>query len=165
MPIVLQARAERPFKKGTLVLSPLGAVELDDEATAYQLQRPKNRKIVHASMLRYAEASVGRPLVERRMGADHRKTYMVMSPLLCDGKQDGHKKCLQNLSPFWAVLGTPGVEAPHNMEPEVMVFREQQFASTCWPSIVSAASFQARVMILRNAKPIEKDEVLRVCYL
>ena len=44
MPIVLQARAERPFKKGTLVLSPLGAVELDDEATAYQLQRPKNKK-------------------------------------------------------------------------------------------------------------------------
>ena len=85
-----------------------------------------------------------------------------MSPVMHGRKGAEREKCLQRLSPFWAVLGVAGAKRRSNMEIELMIFREQAFlpSSNDFPKVPAGASFQVSVPILRNVTPIEKDEVL-----
>jgi len=165
LPIVLQARAKNPFKSGALLLSPLGEIALDDDAQRVELKKLKNKKLVHESMLRYAEASVGSSTDKRKpvtCANVRMKKYVVMSPLMDALSAAKREKCLQNLSPFWAVLGTEGAQFSHNMELEIMVFREQAFAQTpaIFPKLPPGTSFEVQVPILKSVTPIQKNEVL-----
>ena len=164
LPIILQARAKRQFKKGTLILSPLGTVVEDDAENRALLDK---RNIINDSMIKHVEITVGLSVDKRKNksctpeSSDIMK-FLVMSPALDGRKQASRSSCLQNLAPFWAVLGCAGPRAIHNMELEIMSFREHPYEATSgnFPKLAAGAFFSVRVPVLRNCSNIEEGEVL-----
>ena len=94
-PLVLQVRAGKDFKKGTLILVPSGGQVVDHS----QAEKLCQTGALHASMVTAVPAWVK---ISSKEGKDDRNSeFRVISPL-CDKRN--HKSVLANLNPFWAML-------------------------------------------------------------
>jgi len=165
VPIILQARAQKTFKKGQLALSPLGTILPDDLDTRVLINGfvRGEGKVMHESMLMYVNAAAS--LVgDKRKNSEHQPStrYYVMSPVLDAKKNSARESCLENLSPFWAVIGCAGANANHNMELQVTTFRDLGFdaVAASFPKMPIETRFQGEISILRNVRQIEKNDVL-----
>ena len=69
---------------------------------------------------------------------------------------------MKNLGPFWALLQCPGPRASHNMELDVMVFRDPGFDANANPClhVPKGVAFTAQIPIARNVCNIAKGDVL-----
>lgn len=94
-PLVLQVRAGKDFKKGTLVLVPSGGQVVDHSKAEKLCQTGA----LHASMVT-AVPAWGK-LSSIQSTANRNSTLQVISPL-CDKRK--HTSELANLNPFWAML-------------------------------------------------------------
>ena len=69
---------------------------------------------------------------------------------------------MQNVAPFWALLGCGGPSAESNMELDTVVLRDIGFDNKMndWPKLRKGVDFFVHLVIARNRTLIKKDEVL-----
>jgi len=182
LPIILQAQATRAFKKGQLTLSPLGTIMADTDFDQHwqRYHQPRlgvvkahqgpGRKVIHWSMMKYVKVTASLTNDKRKAStaAAAATHYYVINPLMAQLQavsgwdRPARESCLQNISPFWAVLGCADHKSSHNVELQVTTFRHQGFDATSarFPRLPPGTRFQGEVPIIRNVCAIEKNEVL-----
>ena len=126
-------------------------------------QLARSQSAVHAAMLSYVDVTVKTSArTDRRRKEDPNEAkstgFRMLSPLLA-GKALGN---LDNLAPFWALLRSSGPRAPHNMELDEVVFRDQGFEAIggSYPRLPKGLQFTVHVPIARNTSHISEGEVL-----
>jgi hypothetical protein len=159
-PLVLQVRAAKPFKKGTLLLAPaFGEIVV---AVADEKEKPKAKGALDISMIQSAAAMVhAGPTDKRRKSDIPAKTVhlQIHSPLLAGGKapQDAAQ-----LPPFWAVLRCCGPSSCHNMDKDLQMFtvgNVELNGSKAYNKVVGL-DWTVELPILKNVFDIEQNDVL-----
>ena len=165
LPIMLQVRATRAFKKGTLILTPARGEILLKETQGVKALAP-SQGVVHEAMLTDVDMTVVNKLGPERRGSegDNKKksAFMVRSPVLAGKAPKNRESCLENLPPFWALLRCTGPRAHHNMELSVEVFRDTgiDIKASTFPKVSKGVEFLASFPIARNVTNISAGEVL-----
>ena len=69
---------------------------------------------------------------------------------------------MENLAPFWALLRSLGPRAFHNMELDVLVFRDHGFdvVGSQYPRLPQGVEFTVQIPIARNVAHVSKGDVL-----
>jgi hypothetical protein len=165
LPLILQARVKKAWKTGTLALSPLGWL-VDDNTENRLLLSQKSP--IHCSMMKHVEIAVTQ-VTDRRGAkiAEKEKpiinNFLVMSPAMNYKKPAQRTSCLENLSPFWAVLGCVGQRATYNMELQIMSFRDNPYdvhSGGNFPKLPPGVHLEVRLPVLRNCSNVAAGEVL-----
>ena len=166
---ILQVRADIPFKKGTLVLAPM-TTELvrthsDDGRALVNTTIAEKQKKIHESMLSYVELGVSTGTDFRKQVHDaHGSGWLIRSPLMTGKNKhtptdDGP---LTNVAPFWGLLRCCGPIAIHNMELEIMHFRDSGFEprATGLPKMQKGMANLVGLPIARNIDHVSKGDIL-----
>ena len=172
---ILQARASRAYKAGTLVLSP-GPLKPIQDNRFNRLGLAKasvQPSALHAHMLKFVEmkVSVAPPeLVKPKKGdpppptppKPKEATFLVTSPALSFLRPKDLATSLSNLPPFWAVLGCSGIEAPHNMELTHVSLTETAYKQMTGQPLKFPLGLilKADVPIMTNVFDVEENEIL-----
>ena len=163
LPLILQARALQSFRKGTLVLAPAFGemLQAGDDTT-----RAPSQGVIHDAMLSKLPVVVRCGKVDRRRKADgdtsHDTVFEVRSPLLGVKNLKARSTCLQNLTPFWALLRCASPKAEHNMALEDTIFQVSGVdVKDCkFPKMLKTLDVSVQIPIARNSTNIQKGEVL-----
>ena len=165
LPISMQVRALKDFRKGELVLAPVGGTLLADDHI--EAVTPIAAKALHDAMLQRVSATVRAGTIDgRRRDVDRSPTteqgFVITSPLLEAKQQKNRESCMENLAPFWAVCRCGAPRALHNMELESFVFVDTGLANVAgaYPKMPKAAKFSLEMTILRNTKRIAEGDIL-----
>ena len=166
--MTLQVRALQSFKTGALVLTPAFGQLLPANADA-DLQLGRSHGALHEAMLSHVKLNV---LAVRRDGPRKDRSvkttpFVIHSPLLAGKSQRLRDACVENLTPFWAVLRCAGPRSCHNMELDSTIFGDpgMDIKGGSFPKTSHAAAFNVELPILRNVSPIKKGDVLCLPFL
>ena len=74
---------------------------------------------------------------------------------------------MANLAPFWALLGSAGPRADHNMELDTVVLRDTGFDNKAgdYPKLKRGVEFTVHLTVARNSDHIKKGEILLLPFL
>ena len=178
---ILQVRAKEDIKKGSLCLAPAYG-EISQNNQDAQRELAKKDGVVHAAMLSHVEAKVvskdvrsqkPRSKEDVRTVEDQERTqpkvtpFVIGSPLLAGKATKARETCMENLAPFWALLGCAGPRADYNMELDTVVLRDTGFdnKSSDYPKLRKGVEFTVHLVIARNSTLIKKGEVLLLPFL
>ena len=163
LPYLLQARAERPFGKGELVLTPYGG-ELQLRRTTDMGTFSPDAKVLHESLPASAVFSVwGHSSAPGRARQTLPGVSFVLGSPLFQGKaQKSRETCYANLAPFWAVARCGRAQARTNS----MIYGYTTFdvpspkphEGLKWPT--ETKKWHARIPVLRNVKKLVKGDLL-----
>ena len=173
IPIVLTVRAKQKIKKGELVLFPLGGT-MSPTGTE---TRKAGCGAIHQAMLTEVPLCISitqqvtkkkdnkeQNTSEQETAADDTvKTFRVASPLM---QKKDHKHVLENLNPFWALVGAPGKQDPSNMQLEQVTFTDSgpDMKQCKGAAIPRGFKVQTVISVARNTCVIEPGEVLTLPY-
>ena len=165
LPFILQVRALEGFKKGSLVLAPAYRELLRKDSDA-QHQLVRGQGVVHTAMLSHVEVNLTVANGDRRRRDEDRPKrtteFIQFSPLLAGKAAKNRHDCIQNIVPFWALLRSVGPRAFHNMELDVLVFRDHGFdvVGSQYPRLPQGVEFTVQIPIARNVAHVSKGDVL-----
>jgi hypothetical protein len=148
------------FKKGALVLAPVGTIVLDDDEGKIIMRNC--RGTLHAAMVDSVKVKVMAGRRSKAVADSKTTPYIVRSPLLAAKLMKDRSVCDKNVAPFWALLECAGPRAPHNMEQDTEVFRDAGFEikGGQYPKFPHGVQFHIELPIVRNVRHISKGEVL-----
>ena len=177
-PMVLQVRANRDFKKGTLVLVPAGGrvvvqggsvTATGGRAAATGLENNLHAgSLIHESMLTEAPLRVcmstwpvGKKLAstEDYVPEKNNESFRVISPLM---DKKNHAASMENLNPYWALLRCRSSKDPSNMVLEEQPFTDGglDLKAAKFPPLPRGFRMKTSVTIARNSSNIEQGQVL-----
>ena len=187
IPIVLTVRAKQKIKKGELVLFPLGGTmsptgtetrkadcgaihqAMLTEVPAWisitqQVPKKKDNKEQKAEPAAGASKEQKADNSEQEPAADDTvNTFRVASPLM---QKKNHKHVLENLNPFWALVGAPGKQFLSNMQIEQVTITDSGPDLKQCRGVAMPRGFKVQTVIsvARNTCVIEPGEVLTLPY-
>jgi hypothetical protein len=177
-PMVLQVRANRDFKKGTLVLVPAGGrvvvqggsvTATGGRAAVTGLENNLHAgSLIHESMLTEAPLRVcmstypvGKKLAstEDYVPEKNNESFRVISPLM---DKKNHAASMENLNPYWALLRCRSSKDPSNMVLEEQPFTDGglDLKAAKFPPLPRGFRMKTSVTIARNSSNIEQGQVL-----
>ena len=165
IPFKMEARADRDFKKGELVLAPFGTklVRAEAEEAIKTVQDPK---VVDEALLSRATATMRAKTSKRQDGAEGlglQATFWIGSPLLLGKTPKSRESCCENLAPFWAVQRPP--RAVDNMLLESVHFEVPGLVAVpaqSYPCMKKGNKFLCELQIMRNSKKVSKGDLLHL---
>ena len=155
-PVVLQVRAKRDFKKGTLMLVPTGGQVIADEGNAEKLYKTD---ALHASMITGVPGSAQLQSSSKELGTVSKRVLRVISPLLDKRTQ---KSELANLNPFRALLRCFQPTDHSNMALEEVIQSDTgiDWKSAKLPQLPRGTKVLTVVTVARNSEDIAEGQVL-----
>jgi hypothetical protein len=168
LPLILQVRVLEPFKKGTLVLAPAYGEIVDPKV---DFKKAPSQGVVHDAMLSKVELTVIAGNIDRRRKASvaevTRTSFDIHSPLLAFKNPKSRSTCMDNLSPFWALLRCASQKSCFNMDLEILSFSDAgcDLKGIKYPKVAKGVGFAVEIPIARNSCNVEKGDILCLPFL
>ena len=169
LPIILQARAQRDFKSGQLVLVPYSS-DVVEKTNDTVFHTARSQDAFHPAMIPHVELTVRYGCGDRRKASTNSAwkhiPFLICSPLLAGKAIDNRDKVTHDLPPFWAVLSAASTTSYSNMALKTLVLPDAGYddghATTGQgvPKKNKSTSFSVEVPVLHNVKAIHKGELL-----
>ena len=172
LPLVLQARAARAFKKGELVLLPVGGdLETDCEPSA-KLQKLQER-VLHRSLSPCSTGVIRCIPKKRRAGErgeqgsdkdepdENEVQFRISTPLLAAASSKDASAWKHNLASFWSIPHTVSLSSV-NLQEEDFFFEIQppQCVGKTMPSWTKKMKVTLKVTGITNTKKLDVGDIL-----